>query len=88
MASATTVENIGATMTALSETLADLPGYNLLATSTTAATIIKSSSEPSTRANGDALQPNDIWFDTDDGQIYTRNTANNAWVAGRDATLS
>ena len=87
MASGTTVENIGATMTALSETLADLPGYNLLATSTTAATIIKSSSEPSTRTNGDALQPNDIWFDTDDGQIYTRNTANNAWVAGRDATL-
>ena len=87
MASATTVENIGATMTALSETLADLPGYNLLATSTTAATIIKSSSEPSTRTNGDALQPNDIWFDTDDGQIYTRNTSNNAWVAGRDATL-
>ena len=87
MASGTTVENIGATMTALSETLADLPGYNLLATSTTAATIIKSSSEPSTRGNGDALQPNDIWFDTDDGQIYTRNTSNNAWVAGRDATL-
>jgi len=87
MASATTVENIGATMAALSETLADLPGYNLLATSTTAATIIKSSSEPSTRGNGDALQPNDIWFDTDDGQIYTRNTANNAWVAGRDSTL-
>ena len=87
MASGTTVENIGATMAALSETLADLPGYNLLATSTTAATIIKSSSEPSTRGNGDALQPNDIWFDTDDGQIYTRNTSNNAWVAGRDATL-
>ena len=87
MASGTTVENIGATMAALSETLADLPGYNLLATSTTAATIIKSSSEPSTRTNGDALQPNDIWFDTDDGQIYTRNVANNAWVAGRDATL-
>jgi hypothetical protein len=87
MASATTIENIAATMAALSETLADLPGYNLLATSTTAATIIKSSSEPSTRENGDALQPNDIWFDTDDGQIYTRNTANTAWVAGRDATL-
>ena len=64
-----------------------MPGYNLLATSTTAATIIKSSSEPSTRGNGDALQPNDIWFDTDDGQIYTRNTSNNDWVAGRDSTL-
>ena len=84
---ATTAEDIAAVMTSLSQTLADLPGYNLLATSTTAATIIKSSSQPSTRANGDALQPNDIWFDIDDGQIYTRNTANNAWVAGRDATL-
>ena len=84
---ATTAQDIAAVMTSLSQTLADLPGYNLLATSTTAATIIKSSSQPSTRANGDALQPNDIWFDTDDGQIYTRNTANNAWVAGRDATL-
>ena len=87
MASATTVENIGATMAALSETLADLPGYSLLSTGAVAATVIKQSSAPSTRGNGDALQPNDIWFDTDDGQIYTRNTANNAWVAGRDATL-
>ena len=86
-AEATTLQDIAAVMTELSETLADLPGYNLLATSTTAATIIKSSSQPSTRTNGDPLQPNDIWFDTDDGQIYTRNVANNAWVAGRDATL-
>ena len=31
--------------------------------------------------------PHDIWFDTDDGQVYTRNAANNAWVAGRDSTL-
>ena len=85
--SATTAANISAVMTSLSQTLADLPGYNLLATGTTAATIIKSSSQPSTRTNGDALQPNDIWFDTDDGQIYTRNSSNNAWVAGRDATL-
>jgi len=84
---ATTAANISAVMTSLSQTLADLPGYNLLATGTTAATIIKSSSQPSTRTNGDALQPNDIWFDTDDGQIYTRNSSNNAWVAGRDATL-
>jgi len=86
-AEATTLQDIAAVMTELSETLADLPGYNLLATSTTAATVIKSSSQPSTRTNGDPLQPNDIWFDTDDGQIYTRNVANNAWIAGRDATL-
>ena len=84
---ATTAANISAVMTSLSQTLADLPGYNLLATGTTAATIIKSSSQPSTRTNGDAIQTNDIWFDTDDGQIYTRNASNNAWVAGRDATL-
>lgn len=84
---ATTAANISAVMTSLSQTLADLPGYNLLATGTTAATIIKSSSQPSTRSNGDALQPNDIWFDTDDGQIYTRNSSNNAWVAGRDSAL-
>tara|TARA_R100000353_G_scaffold51645_2_gene40955 strand:+ start:1837 stop:4029 length:2193 start_codon:yes stop_codon:yes gene_type:complete len=84
---ATTAANITAVMTSLSQTLADLPGYNLLATSTTAATIIKSSSQPSTRGDGSSIQTNDIWFDTDDGQIYTRNAANNAWVAGRDATL-
>jgi hypothetical protein len=84
---ADTVEDIAEVMTQLSQTLADLPGYNLLATGTTAATIIKSSGEPSTRTNGDALQPNDIWFDTDDGQIYIRNASNNAWVAGRDSTL-
>jgi len=84
---AVTAIDIAAVMTSLSQTLADLPGYNLLATGTTAATIIKSSSQPSTRSGGDALQPNDIWFDTDDGQIYTRNTANNAWVAGRDSAL-
>ena len=87
MASATTIENIAATMIALSETLSGLPGYNLLQTGATAATIIKSSSQPSTRANNDALQLNDIWFDTDDSQIYTRNAANNAWVAARDAAL-
>ena len=87
MASATTVEDIGATMALLSEELSNLPGYNLLQTGATAATIIKSSGSPSARPNGDALQLNDIWFDTDDGQIYTRNAANNAWVAARDATL-
>ena len=83
----TTAANIAAVMTSLSQTLADLPGYNLLATNTTAATIIKSSSQPSTRGDGSSLQPNDIWFDTDDGQVYVRNAANNAWVAGRDSSL-
>ena len=87
MASATTVENIAATMTALSETLSGLPGYNLITTTAAAATVIKQSSEPSTRADSSAIGAYDIWFDTDDGQVYTRNAANNAWVAGRDATL-
>ena len=87
MASATTIENIAATMAALSETLADLPGYSLIATGAAAATVIKQSSAPSVRADGSALGVHDFWFDTDDSQIYTRNAANNAWVAGRDSTL-
>jgi len=84
---ATTLENIAEVMGQLSETLADLPGYNLITTTAAAATVIRSSGSPSTRADSSALQLNDIWYDTDDGQIYTRNAANNAWVAGRDATL-
>ena len=84
---ATTVENIGAVMQQLSEELSNLPGYNLLTTTAAAATVIRSSGSPSTRADSSALQLNDIWYDTDDGQIYTRNAANNAWVAARDATL-
>lgn len=84
---AQTIENIAATMTTLSETLADLPGYNLLSTTSTAATVIRSSGSPSTRGDGSSIQLNDIWFDTDDGQVYTRNASNNAWVASRDATL-
>jgi len=87
MASATTIENIGATMIALSETLAALPGYNLITTTAAAATVIKQSSSPSARADGSAIGAFDIWFDTDDSQVYTRNAANDAWVAGRDSTL-
>lgn len=87
MASATTVENIGATMAALSETLSNLPGYSLLALNSGVANIIKQSSSPSTRTDGSAIGTHDIWFDTDDGQVYTRNSANNDWVAGRDSTL-
>ena len=96
MASATTIENIAATMQQLSEELQDLPGYTALTTlitnadvavAATAATVIRASSSPSTRPDGTALSGNDVWFDTDDGQVYTRNVANNAWVAGRDATL-
>ena len=96
MASATTIENIAATMERLSEELSNLPGYTALTTlitnadvavAATAATVIRASSSPSTRPDSTALSANDIWFDTDDGQVYTRNAANDAWVAGRDATL-
>jgi len=84
---ASTVEDIAAVMTQLSESLSDLPGFNLLTTTAAAANVIKSSSEPSTRADGSSIGAFDIWFDTDDGQVYTRNASNNGWVAGRDATL-
>ena len=88
----TTSIDIAAVMTNLSETLADLPGYSTLtslisSSAGTAATVIKSSSAPTQRDGGDALTTNDIWYDTDDGQVYTRNAANNGWVAARDATL-
>ena len=88
----TTSIDIGAVMANLSETLANLPGYSTLtalidSSAGTAATVIKSASAPTQRASGDALTGNDIWYDTDDGQVYTRNAANNAWVAARDATL-
>ncbi len=93
---ATTLEDIAAVMEQLSEELSNLPGYTALTTlitnadvavAATAATVIRASSSPSTRPDGTALSGNDVWFDIDDGQVYTRNTANNAWVAGRDATL-
>jgi hypothetical protein len=99
MASGTTIENIAATMAALSEELQNLPGYTALttlitnadvavaATAAVAARVIRSSSAPTTREDSSALTLNDIWFDTDDGQVYTRNAANSAWVASRDSTL-
>ena len=50
--------------------------------------LIKATSAPSTRVNGDALQAQDLWADTNDNnQIYVRNAANNGWDKARDATL-
>jgi len=50
--------------------------------------LIKATSAPSTRANGDALQAQDLWADTDDNnQIYVRNASNNGWVKARDSSL-
>ena len=90
--SAQTAVDVGAVMQTLSENLQNLPGYSTLTTlidteAAVAARVIKSSSAPTTRADGSALQANDIWYDTDDGQVHTRNGDNDAWVAARDATL-
>jgi hypothetical protein len=93
--SAATAVDVGAVLTTLGENLSNLPGYDTLtglisaanAEGAEAARVIKSSSAPTTRADGSAIQPNDIWYDTDDGQVHTRNSSNNAWVAARDATL-
>jgi len=56
--------------------------------SAAATELIKSTSAPSTRANGDALQAQDLWADTNDNnQIYVRNAANNGWEKARDSSL-
>ena len=93
--SAATAVDVGAVLTTLGENLSNLPGYStltgLISAANTegaeAARVIKSSSPPTTRADSSAIQPNDIWYDTDDGQVHTRNDDNDAWVAARDATL-
>ena len=101
----TTAEDIGAVMTSLSEELSALPGYqtlintsvpNLISTNTTK--IIKSDTAPTTREDSSALQPQDIWIETDNNdQMYVRNVVNQptngtavntVWVAARDATLT
>ena len=90
---ATTATDIGAMMTLLNEQLQDLPGFAALNTlinnsAGTAATIIRSTSAPTTRSDGSALQANDIWVDTDDNnQLYVRNASNNGWEETRDGTL-
>ena len=77
----------------LSEQLQDLPGFTALNTlinnsAGTAATIIRSTSAPTTRTDNSALQANDIWIDTDDNnQLYIRNSSNNGWEEARDGTL-
>lgn len=55
---------------------------------TNATQLIRSTSAPSTRTDGAALQAQDIWIDTDDNnQLYIRNSSNNGWEKARDATL-
>ncbi len=50
--------------------------------------LIKSTSAPTTRTDGSALQSQDLWADTDDdNQIYVRNASNNGWEKARDSSL-
>ena len=50
--------------------------------------LIKSTSAPTARSDGSALQSQDLWADTDDNnQIYVRNASNNGWVKARDSSL-
>ena len=50
--------------------------------------LIKSTSAPTTRNDGSALQAQDLWADTDDdNQIYVRNSSNNGWEKARDSSL-
>ena len=94
--SATTVADINAVMTELTEDLSDLPGYTTLtgliddaeSAGVAASQVIRSTSEPTTRSDGTALKGNDFWVDTDDNnQVYARNAANDAWIKARDAQL-
>jgi len=90
---ATTAADVGAMMALLNEQLQDLPGFTALNTlinnsAGTAATIIRSTSAPTTRSDGSDLQANDIWVDTDDNnQLYVRNADNDGWEETRDGTL-
>lgn len=86
--SATTLADINAVMTELTEDLSDLPGYTTLTgLISDGMEVIRSATEPTTRSGGGAIKIDDVWIDTDDGQIYLRNAGNSAWVASRDAQL-
>ena len=85
---AVTVQNVAEVLTQLTETLADLPGYSTLTGLIDDGTlVIRASSAPSTRTDGSSLKIDDIWLDTDDDQLYVRNSSNNAWVKARDGTI-
>ena len=50
--------------------------------------LIKSTTAPTTRGDGSALQSQDLWADTNDNnQIYVRNASNNGWEKARDSSL-
>ena len=55
---------------------------------TGATQVIQSTSAPTTRDDGSALQAHDVWIDTDDNnQAYVRNSSNNGWEKARDSSL-
>ena len=97
--SATTLQDVGAVMAGISETINDLPGYSTLISTTipnlidsagaSSTEVIRSTSAPTTRIDGSsALLGVDVWIDTDDNnQAYVRNSANNGWVKARDSSL-
>ena len=90
-ASCTTAVDIGAVMTALSEELADLPGYAAINSALASAVeIIQASGVPdenTNRANGDDPLPGDIYINTATSQQYIRNAADNGWIEAADASL-
>ena len=88
--SATTAADIGAVMSALSEELADLPGYSALQTADNAVEIIQGSGVPdnnTNRADGTDPKAGDLYLRTSNKQLYIRNAANNAWVECSDDSV-
>lgn len=86
----TTSVDIGAVMTSLSETLADLPGYSSLQTADNAVEIIQGTGVPdnnTNRADGTDPHAGDLYLRTSNQQLYIRNTANNAWIECSDDSV-
>ena len=86
----TTSVDVGAVMSSLSETLADLPGYSSLQTADNAVEIIQGTGVPdnnTNRADGTDPHAGDLYLRTSNQQLYIRNTANNAWVECSDDSV-
>ena len=86
----TTSVDIGAVMSSLSETLADLPGYSSLQTADNAVEIIQGTGVPdnnTNRADGTDPHAGDLYLRTSNQQLYIRNTANNAWIECSDDSV-
>ena len=86
----TTSVDVGAVMSSLSETLADLPGYSSLQTADNAVEIIQGTGVPdnnTNRADGTDPHAGDLYLRTSNQQLYIRNTANNAWIECSDDSV-